>query len=310
MDDRPTLNIQYFTEANSEAQVIARITDPKSERFRDVMTSLVNHLHAFVKEVELTESEWGLAIEFLTRTGQISVNGRQEFVLLSDTLGVSMLVDAINHRKGGGATENTVLGPFYVANAPIREMGANINLDGKGLPLSMTGRVIDVHGNPIENALIDTWMTNEDGFYDVQQPDIQPKFNLRGRFFTKGDGKYWFRGARPRYYPIPTDGPVGDMLLAMGRHPYRPAHIHFIVSAPGFVPVTTHVFMRGDTYLESDAVFGVKDSLIIDFTEKTDGKEADRLGVPSPFCTASFDFVLQKEGEGAKGLFVPTASST
>ena len=310
MDDTPSQKINYFTEANSEELVIARITHPKSDRFRDVMIALVRHLHALIKETELTQEEWGIAIDFLTRTGQKCDDARQEYVLLSDTLGVSMLVDAINHRKHGGATENTVLGPFYVANAPIRDMGANINLDGKGLPLVMTGRVIDVHGKPVEGALIDTWMTNEDGFYDVQQPGIQPKFNLRGRFHTSADGLYYFRGARPRYYPLPTDGPVGEMLLAMGRHPFRPAHIHFIVSAPGYVAVTTHVFMRGDTYLESDAVFGVKDSLIIDFVEHDDAAKATVLGVPNPYCTAQFDFVLQAAGEGAAGLFLPTDSGT
>jgi catechol 1,2-dioxygenase len=310
VNERTTPNIRYFTEANSEEQVIARITHPKSERFREIMIALIRHLHAMVKDTELTQEEWGMAIDFLTRTGQKCDASRQEYILLSDTLGVSMLVDAINHRKHGGATENTVLGPFYVANAPIREMGACINLDGKGLPLLISGKIIDIHGNPISGALIDTWMTNEDGFYDVQQPAIQPKFNLRGRFYTKENGAYWFRGARPRYYPLPTDGPVGEMLLAMGRHPYRPAHIHFIVSAPGDIPVTTHVFMRGDTYLESDAVFGVKESLIIDFTVKDDLGEAARVGVANPFCTAHFDFVLQKEGDGSSGLFLPTDSST
>jgi protocatechuate 3,4-dioxygenase beta subunit len=308
-DGGTTPNIRYFTEANSEEQVISRITHPKSERFREIMISLIGHLHAMIKDTELTQEEWDIAIDFLTRTGQKCDASRQEYILLSDTLGVSMLVDAINHRKHGGATENTVLGPFYVANAPIREMGANINLDGKGLPLFMSGKVIDIHGNPISGALIDTWMTNEDGFYDVQQPATQPKFNLRGRFYTKENGAYWFRGARPRYYPLPTDGPVGEMLLAMGRHPYRPAHIHFIVSAPGYIPVTTHVFMRGDTYLESDAVFGVKESLIIDFTVKDDPSEAARLGVANPFCTAHFDFVLQKEGDASSGPFLPTDSS-
>jgi len=308
--DNGTPNIRYFTEANSEEQVIARITHPKGERFREIMISLIGHLHALIKDTELTQEEWDNAIDFLTRTGQKCDASRQEYILLSDTLGVSMLVDAINHRKHGGATENTVLGPFYVADAPIREMGANINLDGKGLPLFMSGKVIDIHGNPIAGALIDTWMTNEEGFYDVQQPAIQPKFNLRGRFYTKENGAYWFRGARPRYYPLPTDGPVGEMLLAMGRHPYRPAHIHFIVNAPGYIPVTTHVFMRGDIYLESDAVFGVKESLIIDFIEKDDPGEAARLGVANPFCTANFDFVLQKEGDGSSGLFLPTDSST
>ena len=208
------------------------------------------------------------------------------------TKGISGLRPGL--RTGGQATENTVLGPFHVAGAPFQEMGANINLDGKGTPLFQSGRVLDADGNPIENAVIDTWMTNEDGFYDVQQPDVQPEFNLRGRFRTGADGRYWFRGAKPRYYPVPTDGPVGEMLLGMGRHPYRPSHIHFIVTAPGYLPVTTHLFVRGDTYLESDAVFGVKESLIVDFIDHDDPMEAARLGLANPFAVATFDFILQK----------------
>lgn len=309
--DAPHNAITYFTEENSEDLALARMADSGNPRFVEIMSALIRHLHAAVKEVEITQEEWATAIDFLTRTGKICDDRRQEYILLSDTLGVSMLVDSINHRKGGQATENTVLGPFYVANAPIREMGADINLDGKGRPLVMSGRVLDIHGEPIENALIDTWMTNEDGFYDVQQPGIQPEFNLRGRFHTGKDGRYWFRGAKPRYYPIPTDGPVGEMLLAMGRHPYRPAHIHFIVSAPGYVAVTTHVFVRGDEYLDSDAVFGVKESLIIDFQDHDDVAEARRQGVANPFATASFDFVLMKEGEDkAAGRLRPTDAST
>lgn len=296
MSDKKTpLNISYFTTENSEEVVIGRMDRAPSARFKEIMSSVVRHLHAIVKETGLTIEEWETAVDFLTRTGQTCTPQRQEFILLSDTLGISMLVDAINHDASGRVTESTVLGPFHVADAPMRELGQNINLDGKGLPLLMSGRVLDADGKPIAGAMIDTWMTNEDGFYDVQQPGLQPEFNLRGRFHSDAQGKYWFRGARPRYYPLPVDGPVGEMLLAMGRHPYRPAHIHFIVSAPGYRPLTTHAFMQGDTYLESDAVFGVKESLIIDFIEHDDPEAAKKAEMPNPYCTAQFDFVLTRD---------------
>lgn len=278
--------IDYFTEDRSAEQVNGRIDPAASPRLTRVMSSLVSHLHAFIKDVELTEEEWATAIGFLTRTGQICSDTRQEFILLSDILGVSMLVDAINHRQPEGATETTVFGPFHVEGAPERQMGDSISLDGKGETCLFEGRVLDLDGNPVEGALIDVWSDNEDGFYDVQQPGVQPPFNNRGIFRTGPDGRYAFRGIRPVSYPIPHDGPAGQLLEALGRHPWRPAHMHFMVSAPGYRRVITHLFVSGDTYLESDAVFGVKASLITPF---------ERVDRDSETWRASYDFVLQAE---------------
>jgi catechol 1,2-dioxygenase len=215
------------------------------------MASLVKHLHAFAKEVELTQDEWDYGIDFLNRTGQICSAERQEFILLSDTLGFSMLVDAINNRRPTGATENTVFGPFHLDGAPMRERGSSISLDGKGESCLYEGRVIDLHGEPIEGAIVDVWSDNADGFYDVQQPGLQPKWNNRGRFVTGSDGSYSLVGIKPVSYPIPDDGPVGQMLGHLGRHPYRPAHMHYLVTAPGFQKVVTHTFVGGDPYLHA-----------------------------------------------------------
>ncbi|XNY04987.1 intradiol ring-cleavage dioxygenase (plasmid) [Sinorhizobium meliloti] len=275
--------IHYFSEESSVETVNARMGGEVSARMAEVMACLVKHLHAFAKEIHLTQAEWEIGIDFLTKTGKICSDERQEFILLSDVLGFSMLVDAINNRRPAGATENTVFGPFHVENAPVREMGENISLDGKGEPCLFEGKVIDLHGNPIEGACVDVWSDNADGFYDVQQPGIQPKWNNRGRFITGEDGAYAFRGIKPTSYPIPNDGPVGKMLVHMGRHPYRPAHMHFLVTAPGFQKLVTHTFVGDDGYLESDAVFGVKQTLIAPF-ERLDG--ADTL------WRSPFDFVL------------------
>ncbi|MFK7793672.1 MAG: intradiol ring-cleavage dioxygenase [Devosiaceae bacterium] len=272
-----------FTEDTSTSAVNSRMGKDIDPRLAHVMASLVTHLHAFVKDVELTQDEWGKAIDFLTRTGQMCDENRQEFILLSDTLGVSMLVDAVNHRRPSGATENTVLGPFHVADAPHCPMGQNISLDGKGESCLFEGRVIDRNGNPVQGATIDVWCDNADGFYDVQQPDLQPKFNNRGIFTTGADGTYNFRGIRPVAYPIPDDGPVGDMLAATGRHPNRPAHMHFIVTAPGFERIITHTFVDGDEWLTSDAVFGVKASLI---AKMETGEPGDTL------WKSTFDFIM------------------
>lgn len=281
----------YFTETNSAAAVNARMGAETDPRLAAVMGALVRHLHAFAKEVSLTQAEWEAAIDFLTRTGQICSGERQEFILLSDALGVSMLVDAINNRRPEGATENTVFGPFHVDGAPERAMGDAISLDGKGESCVFEGRVTDLEGHPVAGARIDVWCDNADGFYDVQQPDVQPKWNNRGIFTTGEDGAYRFVGIKPVSYPIPDDGPVGGMLAALGRHPYRPAHMHFLVTAPGFQRVVTHTFVEGDPYLTSDAVFGVKQSLIAEF-EKLDSGAADWRSV--------FDFVLVPlEGEDA-----------
>lgn len=256
---------RYFTEEHSVGTVNARMAADISPRLLVVMSCLVQHLHAFAKEIELTQEEWDFGIDFLTRTGQICSEERQEFILLSDVLGVSMLVDAINNRRPAGATENTVFGPFHVADAPIREMGANISLDGKGDSCLYEGRVLDLHGEPIEGACVDVWSDNADGFYDVQQPGIQPKWNNRGRFITGADGVYRFIGIKPVSYPIPDDGPVGKMLESLGRHPYRPAHMHFLVTAPGHRKIVTHTFVGDDEFINDDAVFGVKQTLVAPF---------------------------------------------
>lgn len=274
----------YFSEDGSAEAVNARMGDDIDPRLAEVMGSLVRHLHAFAKDVALTQKEWDLAVDFLTRTGQLCSPERQEFILLSDTLGFSMLVDAINNRRPSGATENTVFGPFHVADAPIRAMGDSICLDGKGELCLYEGRVIDADGAPIEGATIDVWSDNADGFYDVQQPDIQPRFNNRGRFITGSDGAYSFVGIKPVAYPIPDDGPVGKMLAAMGRHPNRPAHLHYLVTAPGYEKIVTHIFDGEDKWLSSDAVFGVKESLITPF-EPASGETQWR---------APFDFVMVK----------------
>lgn len=275
---------KYLTEENSVETVLARMGAGTDKRLLQVMGSLIKHLHGFIKEVELTEAEWEIAIDFLTRTGQICSDQRQEYILLSDVLGASMLVDAINHRRPSGATENTVFGPFHVDGAPVLEMGANINLDGKGELCLYEGRVLDLQGQPIANAYVDVWSDNDEGFYDVQQPDVQPAFNNRGKFCTGRDGRYRFVGIKPVSYPIPDDGPVGKMLERLERHPFRPAHVHFLVGAEGYDRLCTHIFVAGDAYLETDSVFGVKDSLIVDF------HAVEAAGTK---WRADFDFVLK-----------------
>jgi len=273
----------YFTEADSADAVNARMGPGIDPRTRTVMASLVRHLHAFAKDIQLTQAEWEIAIDFLTATGQACHAERQEFILLSDTLGLSMLVDALNHRRPPGATENTVFGPFHVAGAPERTMGERISLDGKGEACRFEGRVTDLQGQPIAGARIDVWSDNADGFYDVQQPDLQPRWNNRGVFTTGADGRYGFIGIKPVPYPIPDDGPVGRMLAHLGRHPHRPAHMHFLVTAPGFQKLTTHTFVGDDPHIDSDTVFGVKASLVAPF---------EATGEPSlPWCSC-FDFVL------------------
>lgn len=273
----------YFTEDASVETVNARMGTGTDPRLAEVMASLVKHLHAFAKDIHLTQAEWDLAVAFLTRTGQICSAERQEFILLSDVLGFSMLVDAINNRRPSGATENTVLGPFHVEGAPICSMGDDICLEDKGESCLFAGNVLDLHGKPIEGACLDVWSDNAEGFYDVQQPGLQPKWNNRGRFITGRDGAYRFRGIKPISYPIPNDGPVGKMLAHLGRHPYRPAHMHFIVTAPGFQTLVTHTFIGDDTYIESDTVFGVKETLVAPY-ERLDGAET--------LWRSPFDFVL------------------
>jgi len=281
---------------NTEEQITQNVLDSMAQtpspRLKQVMSSLISHLHAFIREVELTQEEWALGIQFLTRTGQMCDDKRQEFILLSDITGTTMLVDAINHRSPDGATESTIFGPFYREGAPELPTGATISQDDRGEPVVVTGRVLSTDGTPIPDALLDIWETDENGLYEQQDPE-QPDMNLRGKFRTDHEGRYCFVGIKPVSYAIPDDGPVGQLLRSLGRHPFRPAHIHLLISARGFAPVTTHLFVKGDSYLDSDAVFGTKDSLIVDFIRHDSEKDAARYHVTAPFYKVAYDFVLK-----------------
>ncbi|GAC1377077.1 MAG: intradiol ring-cleavage dioxygenase [Ktedonobacteraceae bacterium] len=280
------------TEEQITKNVLQSMTQTPDPRLKTVIATLITHIHAAIREVGLTEQEWGAAIQFLTKTGHMSDDKRQEFILLSDITGVTMLVDAINHRVPGTATESTIFGPFYRDGAPELPLGASISKDGKGEPALVSGRVLSTAGTPIPNALLDVWETAENGVYEQMDPE-QPDMNLRGKFRSDKEGRYSFRGIKPVSYAIPDDGPVGQLLRSLGRHPFRPAHIHAVISAAGFAPVTTHLFVKGDPYLDSDAVFGTKDSLVVDFVRHDSAAEAARLDVTTPFYTVEYDFVLK-----------------
>jgi protocatechuate 3,4-dioxygenase beta subunit len=279
---------------NFTATVLSRLNCEEG-RTKEILTKLITHLHDFVRDVEPTEAEWFKAIDFLTRTGQMCTDKRQEFILFSDVLGISMLVDAINHKDENGITETTVTGPFHT-QAKLLALGDNIangpELD-RGEPTIVSGTVSDSAGKPLANATIDVWQSDDIGFYDIQDVN-QPEMNLRGVFKTDVNGHFWFKTIKPAAYPVPTDGPVGELLRASGRHAMRPAHIHFMISADGYERLITHLFVKGDEYLESDAVFGVKDSLILDFIPQHDGEKADQLGFKTPFYAVNYDFKLKK----------------
>jgi len=261
--------------------VIASLARAPEARTRRLLERLVVHLHAFVRETEPSTDEWLAALEFLTAVGQKSDPRRQEFVLLSDSLGISTLVDAIQNRKSPGATESSLLGPFFVAGAPERAPGANI-AQSQGSPLSVRGRVVSARGEPLPGATLEVWQTAATGLYDVQDP-TQPQYNLRGRFRADGEGRFAFESIKPVSYPIPSDGPVGRLLALLGRHPYRPAHIHFIVAAPGHRRVVTELFDASDGYLESDVVFGVKPSLVVPFRRTSADSEPPRYSLEYEF---------------------------
>ncbi len=288
-----------FSEETAAEAVVESFANTPDPRLRELLTHLVRHLHAFVRDTEPTIGEWQRAIEFLTATGHQCDDERQEFILLSDVLGISMLVETINHRKTAGATESTVLGPFHVVTSPRRALGDNIDLVGSGTPCVVAGRVLSADGTPLPGAELDVWQASDQGFYDVQQPDVQPpRGNGRGLFTADENGAFWFRTVLPCHYPIPTDGPVGTLLHATKRHGYRPAHVHFIVTAPGHHDLTTHIFVAGSEYIESDTVFAVKRSLITEFTPVDDPEQAAGYGFAGPFCRANFDIVLLPAAAG------------
>ena len=254
---------------------IQRLQEGGEGRLQDIMISLTRHLHGFIRDVEPTEEEWMAAIQFLTRTGKKCDDQRQEFILLSDTLGATMLIDAINHRKPGGATESSVLGPFYREGAPDYANGADLAEEGTGGDrVLVSGKVTGLDGAPVAGAVLDIWQTAPDAIYAAQEPSGS-SFNLCGRITTEDDGRYWFRTRKPVSYTVPGDGPVGAMLEAAGRHNWRPAHIHFMLSAPGYETLVTQLFTDDDPYLDTDAVFGVKDSLIVHYEPGDDGLRLD-----------------------------------
>ncbi|HSP59112.1 MAG TPA: intradiol ring-cleavage dioxygenase [Halomonas sp.] len=281
------LNAENITDA-----VIAQFSSCEDERLKSVLNSLVSHLHAFLRDVEASEQEWTEAIDFLTRTGQMCDDKRQEFILLSDTLGVTMLVDAINHQTSNPqVTESTVLGPFYVADPPEAGQGDAIDWGVEGEPFFVEGRVHDEQGKPLANVVMDVWQSDSEGFYDVQKE--LDSASLRARFKTDEQGRYAFWTVTPSPYPIPTDGPVGKMLELTGRHPYRPAHVHFMLMAEGYETLVTQIFAENDPYLDSDAVFGVKDSLVRDYALRPPGTAPDHRTMQTPYRYLKYDFGLK-----------------
>ncbi len=287
--------MRNLTEDNLTEAVLMAMQNTQDARLKEIMTCLIQHLHAFIREVKPSEAEWQAGIQFLTETGHLCSADRQEFILLSDTLGVTALKDALNHPHLEGMTEATVLGPFYRRGAPEVPAMTNIAGDIPGEPVVVSGRVTGQDGRPIPGALLDIWQATGEGFYDVQLESLDGEMGLRGKIRTDNDGRYIFRTIKPSSYPIPYDGTVGKMLEKLGRHPYRPAHIHFIVSAEGNQPVITQIFVEGDAYLDSDAVFGVRDSLVVDFVKNDSQDEADAYGFKASFYQVNYDFVLRPE---------------
>ena len=271
-----------LTEYTITEEVRSRIAGTPNPRLKQIMQTLISHLHEFAREVQLTSGEWNTGIEFLTATGHISDDQRQEFILLSDTLGLSALVDLMRHQgESDRTTESSLLGPFYRNGAPELEPGTDISNGTAGEPLTIRGRALSSDGKTIPHAMLDVWQAAPNGLYDVQDAN-QPEVNLRARFRTDAQGRFEFRTIKPASYPVPHDGPVGKMLASLGRHPFRPAHIHFIVSAPRFATLTTALYIAGDKYLDSDAVFGSRPSLDVDYRH-TGGDHPDSI---------EFDFVL------------------
>lgn len=291
--------MRNFDQNTITEAVLERVANAPDPRIREISSALVRHLHDFIREVRPTQKEWEQGIAFLTATGHMCSDTRQEFILLSDTLGVSMLVDAINHDHQGAVTESTVLGPFYVEGPPELACGSDISGHLAGQPLHVSGTVATPDGTPLAGAIVDVWHSDEDGYYDVQHTGEDAGTVARARFRTDAAGRFHFWSIKPAAYPIPHDGPVGKMLEAQGRHPWRPAHVHFMIDAPGYERLVTHVFVAGDEYLDSDAVFGVKDSLIREFETLGAGTAPDGREIDRDWCRLHYDFQLNPASEEA-----------
>ena len=291
--------MRQFNEDTLTDAVVARLKKTKNPRLRQIMQSAVKHLHAFAREVDLTEEEWFEGIKFLTAVGQKCDDKRQEFILLSDVLGLSMMVVALNHKTAPGATEATVLGPFFAHGAKEYGYGADLRQGAtmKGEDVWVSGRVLGTDGKPVPNAALDIWQAKADGIYDVQ---TDGEFELRGRVKANEKGEYAFASYKPKFYSIPMDGPVGDLIRGTTNNHMRPAHMHAIVSAPGYQSVITHVFVEGDPHLDADAVYAVKDSLVAKYKKVNSAEEAKKLGMPNPFLKLNWDFKLSPEKKGIK----------
>ena len=288
--------MRQFNEDNLTDAVVTRLKKTKSPRLKQIMGAAVRHLHAFAREVNLTEEEWFEGIKFLTAVGQKCDDKRQEFILLSDVLGLSMMIVALNHKTAPGATEATVLGPFFAHGAKEYGYGADLRQGAtmKGEDVWVSGRVLGTDGKPVPSAVLDIWQAKADGIYDVQ---TEGEFELRGRVKCNAKGEYAFASYKPKFYSIPMDGPVGDLINNTTNNHMRPAHMHAIVSAPGHQQVITHVFVQGDPYLDGDAVFAVKDSLVARYKKVNDAAEAKKLGMPNPFLKLTWDFHLTPAGK-------------
>jgi len=291
--------MSQFNEDTLTAAVMKRMDEAKDPRFKEVMKSAIKHLHAFAREVNLTEEEWFEGIKFLTAVGQKCDDKRQEFILLSDILGLSMMVVALNHKTAPGATEATVLGPFFAHGAKEYEYGGDLRQGAsmQGEDVWVSGRITSIDGKPIPNAVLDIWQAKADGIYDLQTGG---EFELRGRVKANARGEYAFKSYKPKFYSVPMDGPVGDLVRATGNHHMRPAHMHAIVSAPGYQQVITHVFVEGDPYIDHDAVWAVKHSLVGKYRKVDDAAKAKELGMPNPFTVLEWDFKLSPETTKAR----------
>jgi hydroxyquinol 1,2-dioxygenase len=286
--------MQLVTEDNITDLAVERWATAHDPRLAELMTALVRHLHDFAREVRLTEAEWMAAIQWLNRTGQISDEKREEFILTSDVLGLSMLVVQMNHQLDPAATPNTVLGPFHIDDSPSLEYGADMSDGIAGTPLFVHGRVVDLDGKPVAGAVLDVWQADGDGMYESQLPVDEAR--LRAKYTSREDGSYLVRTVAPLGYAIPLDGPVGQMIGATAISHFRPAHVHFLIDVPGYEPLITHVFREGAEYLDSDVVFGVKEELVVGFEPHDAGPTPDGGSLDGPWLSASYDFVLQPLG--------------